>query len=388
MSMNSDGFWVPLVNDKRCIDCGICQKICYRFITPSMNTTKLTDQLVFGVYSSDSKVHFNTTSGGFAYELSRWGIENNYKVMGVKYDYEKDCAKTVIIDSLQELDLLRGSKYLQSDTSEALEQLLKDAKENPMQKYICIGTPCQIFGLRQLIQTKQLTNDFVFVDLFCHGVPSYNVWKPYIIDKRKYLGNIKEVNFRYKGNGWHQYTILIKGSNGNYCEYAYKDLFYRYFFDNIALNASCFCCDLRKSYTASDLRLGDFWGKHYNNREDGISAVLVASNKGLSILDDLKSKGNIIVDKEWQMDSCLEAQSTKNYRGMELRNVVLQKLASGMNVVDVQKFYFRNLPFRRRCLSIVKRMIVVLPNSLLLLIRRLFHAICFINLGVICEYFN
>lgn len=211
LNVSEDGFLAPVIDDDLCVDCGICQKVCYRFINPASQACVMWDKMVYGAFSSDQGIQQTTTSGGFAHELSLWGIEHGYKIMGVIYDYEKDQAKTVLISQLEDMKLLKGSKYIQSDSSEAFTLLLEEAKKDLSQKYICIGTPCQIFGLRQLIRQHRLTNEFILVDLFCHGVPSYNVWKPYISQKRRELGKLDQVQFRYKGNGWHQYMIRLTG---------------------------------------------------------------------------------------------------------------------------------------------------------------------------------
>ena len=209
--MNEDGFLQAVVDKEQCIDCGICQTVCSRFISPEKHTFLMEKCSVAGAHSSDSTVHKTTTSGGLAYELSKYGIENGYKVFGVVYDYILDKAVGVLVDTLSGLESLKGSKYLQADISEALCILCDETKKNPDGKYICFGTPCQIFGIRQLIERKKLVGDFLLIDLFCHGVPSYNVWRSYVKTLHRQLGAFRKVNFRYKGNGWHQYTIRIDG---------------------------------------------------------------------------------------------------------------------------------------------------------------------------------
>lgn len=261
MEISKEGFFAPVVDNELCTDCGLCQKVCSKFVAAEESTSIVSEKQVFGVHSTNETIHFTTTSGGFAHELSAWGLVNGYKILGVIYDYDKDVARSIIIGDIDQLPLLKGSKYIQSNAQEAFDTLLKEAAKTPEQKYICIGTPCQIFGLRQLINSRHLKNKFILVDLFCHGVPSYLVWHPYIQEKKQVLGTIRNVNFRYKGNGWHQYTMKLDGEKGIYQQYAYKDLFFRYFFDNIALNSACFTCPVRKKYSSADIRIGDFLGR-------------------------------------------------------------------------------------------------------------------------------
>lgn len=367
INLNKEGFLSPEINEK-CIHCSLCQQVCYKFVDTG-NMPVVTDKSVYGCHSVDSHVHRTTTSGGFAYELSRWGIEHGYKIFGTIYDYYTDMAKCIIVDNVEDLELLKGSKYIQSNTEAALKTILADAKENPTHKYICIGTPCQIFGLRKLIDLKRLSNDIILVDLFCHGVPSYLVWKPYVRDLRNRLGNIEKVEFRYKGNGWHQYSIRVEGKNDSYTSSAYSDIFYRYFFDNVVLNSSCFDCSLRKQHSAADLRLGDFLGQAYEHREDGISAVLPLTKKGSDIIDMLHEAKIIHVDKVFDASVCLRNQSTHDYSNKKLRDAVVGMLQTN-NIRITQKYYYRQFSLKKRIYAFLKYCVSKLPVGLIVRIRR------------------
>lgn len=372
MTMGDKGFFVPAVDGEKCVDCGLCQKVCYRFQEVGRTTATIARRTVLGAYSARPSVQAGTTSGGMAYEISRWGLEHGYHVLGTVYDLAAGRARAVLVHSLEELPALTGSKYLQSATAEAFRQLLAEAKQNAGQKYICIGTPCQIYGLRRLLDVRRLTNEVFYVDLFCHGVPSYLVWQPYLKEKERRLGAMTAVNFRSKRNGWHQYTIELHGQRGVYWQFAHKDRFYRYFFDNVALNTSCYTCLLRKQYVAADLRLGDFLGGAYEGREDGVSAVLLASDRGCQLMETLQRAGRITVDREWPAEVCLRSQSTHDY-GEELCRLqqgVFRQLRDGRSLRTVQRWYFRRLPLPVRIKSVLKRIVSSLPLPLLVWIRR------------------
>ena len=188
MQLNDDGFYAPVVDIDRCIDCGRCQKVCYKFLPPNTAVTSMAEQPVWGVYSNDPVTHRTTTSGGVAYELSRWGLRVGYKILGVVYDYDHHDARTVLIERFNELERLKGSKYIQAKTDDGLKLLKQKVADDVSSKYICFGTPCQMFGLRQLIKEQRWKNEFILVDLFCHGVPSYLVC---IIRKSRFSPNPK-----------------------------------------------------------------------------------------------------------------------------------------------------------------------------------------------------
>lgn len=372
MTMGDKGFFVPMVDEEKCVDCGLCQKVCYRFQEVGRTTAAIAHNAVLGAHSTRQAVQAGTTSGGIAYEIACWGLEHGYHILGTVYELAAGRARAVLVRSLKELPALTGSKYLQSATAEAFSQLLAEAKQDAGQKYICIGTPCQIYGLRRLLDVRRLTNEVLYVDLFCHGVPSYLVWQPYLKEKERRLGTMTAVNFRSKRNGWHQYTIELRGQRGTYWQFAYKDRFYRYFFDNIALNTSCYTCLLRQGRVAADLRLGDFLGGAYEGREDGVSAVLLVSDRGRRLMETLQHDGRITVDREWPAEACLRSQSTHPYTGLQLRlqQGVLQRLHDGKSLRSVQRWYFQRLPLTAQVQSVLKRGVASLPLPLLLWIRR------------------
>lgn len=370
--LNKEGFLSPHVNE-RCINCGLCQQVCYKFADTTCMPI-MQDKKVYGCHSVDVSIHRSTTSGGFAYELSRWGIEHGYKVFGTIYDYDKDMARCVIVDNIDELEPLKGSKYIQSDMSEASKMFLAAAMASPTQKYICIGTPCQIFGLRRLIDMKRLSNEIILVDLFCHGVPSYLVWQPYIKTLKTKLGNIRNVQFRYKGNGWHQYSIRVTGDRKTYTRSAYSDIFYRYFFDNVVLNSSCFNCSLRKCYSAADLRLGDFLGQVYEHREDGVSAVLAVTKRGNELINKLSNEGLVHIDNVFDAAICLKYQSTHDYSNKKLRDLVISMLHTE-SIQNTQKYYLSVLPIKSKIYAYMKYIVSMFPSNIIICIRRVIRKV-------------
>ena len=51
-------------------------------------------------------------------------------------------------------------------------------------------------------------NELVLVDFFCHGVPSYGLWKAFL---EQQPAPVKQIHFRSKRRGWHSYTMEING---------------------------------------------------------------------------------------------------------------------------------------------------------------------------------
>lgn len=369
--LNEEGFYEAAVDENSCINCGLCQKVCLKYTRTRLEEPEMAHQKLLGCVSTRTDVLARTTSGGVAYELSEWGIQNGYKVLGVVYDNRTSEARHVLVSQKKDLDGLRGSKYVQSNIVSGFSQLLEDAAKDPTQKYLCIGTPCQIYGIRNIVALKRLPNEFLLVDLFCHGVPSYLLWKSYLKIQTPQVGDVHTVQFRYKGNGWHQYTMNLQGEKASYTKVAYRDLFYRFFFDNVVLNRSCFDCPVRKKFMSSDIRLGDFLGKKYEQREDGVSAVLVATKKGRDVVDMLVKEGRIQVENVHDSTAdCLQYQSTEKYPRKQLRDEVIRRLGRGEELESVLKWYFSLLPMTYRIRYFVKSSFSFLPLFLFIPIRR------------------
>ena len=363
-----DGFLVPAIDYDKCTNCSACSSVCYKN-RDTEKLPKLEGKSCYGVCSTNASTHRTTTSGGFGHELARWGMEHGYKIVGVKYDYATNSARTTIASTPEGLEQFKGSKYIQSYTEQAFKEIVEIASKDEEQKFICFGTPCQIFGLRHLVERKMLKNEIIYVDLFCHGVPSYLVWRPYIAAQEQRLGKLRNVNFRYKGNGWHHYSIRLEGEHKTYCAYAYNDTFYRYFFDNVALNESCFSCEFRKGYSSADIRIGDFLGRAYESREDGITATVAVTPKGENIISELHAAERIDIVGTHSVTECLEAQSTEEYDNIKLRNEVLCRLESE-DIESVQRWYFSQFSLKRRIYTRLKSLATLLPTRVTTSLRR------------------
>lgn len=207
------------------------------------NAIKIERQKIFSAYSKSNEVLMKSSSGGLAFELSNQALIDNMPVIGCKYNEKNNRAEHAFINDINNVNELSGSKYLQSYTVDAFEKIknLKSA--------LIIGTPCQIASIDNYLKNVNKRNEFVLVDLICHGVPSYLVWDKFL----KENGDNREIIFRNKKYGWKK--ELTVGSKR-----IRKDKFYNYFESGQIYNRCCYDCNYRE-YMCSDIRLGDFWGK-------------------------------------------------------------------------------------------------------------------------------
>ena len=346
--INKNGFYEAYVDHDKCINCGKCQKVCIKFKKNQGKNIKNGE--LIAARTKNEYILKTTTSGGIAYEIAKYGIENGYKIFGTIYDYEQNIAKAVIVDNMEELDKTKGSKYIQSKTDTAIKQLVEDCKANKTAKYIVFGTPCQIAGISNLLKLEKIENEILKIDLFCHGVPSYVIWKKYLRNvKEKYnLAKLQECNFRSKYYGWHQFCIQLTDEkaktiylNGETSE------FYKLFFNNILLNKSCYNCKTRKDESYADIRLGDYWGKKYYNNQEGISAVLINTEKGKEIIKNISK--DIKVIGNGNLNEFLKNQSVGKYLNENINIKLLRKAEfRDENLKEIIKKYKKEITYKQK----------------------------------------
>ncbi len=358
--LNDEGFYEAFVSEGKCVHCGLCRRVCYKFSEDKEHSVKLEEGMLWATQSVREEVKQSCTSGGVAFEMARYCLAKGYKVIGVVYDYETHRAKTVLTDSMDGLEQMKGSKYLQADMQGALQELVEDCVLHPKQKYVCFGTPCQINGLKRLLSIRRIKNEVLTVDLFCHGVPSYKVWDEY----RKSFPALRSVVFRSKIRGWHNFTLALETDFGKYYQVAERDLFYQAFFDNILLNKPCFDCKLRSRYVSADIRLGDFWGKRYQKREDGVSACLILSDKGEHLFHRLMNEGYIKSIAKESIEECMASQSHLDYSHWSVREYAFDCLKNGISLKQTLRKYRKMLPYSHRLRFWIKRWLSFVPVGL------------------------
>lgn len=366
IELNEDGFYSPRIEEDKCIECGKCQDVCIKFKNEENN---LNIGEFYSARSKNKEIIKNCTSGGIAYEISKFLLSKNYIVVGTKYNYEKDIAETILVDNFEDLKELRGSKYIQSYTEKALKEIKNIIKDNPKQKFLFIGTPCQIYGFEKFLLKNKLRENFILVDLFCHGVPSYLIWNNYIKEIRAKIKNITEIKFRDKEFGWHNYLFKVKGET-EFKELSEKNTFYQYFFDNILLNKACFKCEVRKAYSSADIRLGDFWGKRYIKNREGISLVLVLTEKGKKLLKEINSIE--ILEKVSSLEG-MEKQATEDYQNEKLYDEAIKNLKLHNDINRTLEYYRKNFSYKRKLKLYLKRISIYLPENIKIILKKFFQ---------------
>lgn len=283
------GHLYPMVDVNQCVECGLCQKSCPILNIPSLNKASF----AYAGWAKSEEENRKSSSGGAASVLSRQTLLQGGVVYG--------CAnvgmevKHIRIDADKNIDLLRGSKYVQSTVGMIMKQVKSDLKTGG--KVLFIGTPCQCAGLKTYLR-KDYEN-LLLVDLVCHGTPSLKLLQEHVkslVDEKQI---VKHISFRDGVN--YEFSLVVKNAEeeeiykSNLWRNRYHDAYYNTFILGYTYRPSCNNCLFARPERCSDMTIGDFWGLGVEEpfvpeaKAYGYSLLLPNTMKGIKALESMSS---------------------------------------------------------------------------------------------------
>lgn len=307
MKADSEGFKYPIIDFKKCIECNICKKTCpYGKDNVSNEETKhyQFEQLYYAVKNKDRKIVFESSSGGIFTALATYILSRKGNVYGVSFDSGFKIIHKKGIDE-NDLELFRGSKYVQSDMNEIIKDIEKDISEGT--EVLFSGTPCQVSGVLKYFNIKKIpTSKLLTCDFVCHGVSSPLIWKDYVeYLEEKYGGKLINFTFRNKDEGWKNFSSVATLSGGTRVKFKNKDSYQNIYNSLYITRPSCYKCQFTSYSRASDITIADFWNiekslPHFSDNE-GVSLCMVNTPRGLELFEAIKE--NIIYEKSCKEDT-------------------------------------------------------------------------------------
>ncbi len=344
MSLTKRGFYEPTIDPDLCTMCSVCPDVCYKF-NAFENINPFSKATVVAVTNNYIDDISTITTMGVATRLAEHFYELGYNVCGVKYNYDTNECNHENASSLEDILEFKGSKYIPSNTENAFQKLVESDKPA-----IVFGLPCQIYGLRKVIERKKLSEQFILVDLFCAGVPSQTLWNKYLsfLNRKYSISKLQKVNFRDKTQGWQKASMRIEDIHGNvYKQNLYNDMFYAFMLKKVCLEEACYNCEFRKNHVASDIKLGDFWGNKYKHWDDGVELLSIMTEKGQYAWDCIKDF--------FAYEECLVEELYESQKGGSMKTSVskplnydeiMNALASDDKLEDIFKeFKLNKVPF-------------------------------------------
>lgn len=302
MEPDTLGFKYPKVDLDKCINCGLCEKVC-AFNDNYDKSRNLKEPEIYAARHKDIHEIETSRSGAAFIAISDYILENGGIVYGVGYkDHFRVAHKRAT--TKEERNEFKGSKYVQSDLDGIFRQVKEDLKQG--NTVLFSGTPCQTAGLNSYIG-KKLRENLVLVDIVCHGVPSPYIWRDYLAYiEKKYKNEVVKVDFRDKSRiGWSGHIESYIFNNKMKKE---SNIYTYLFYSHIMFRKSCYKCHYTNTIRPSDLTIADYWGwektdNYFNVDNKGCSLIMCNTIKGKSIFFTIQNDLNI---RSVKKENCLQ----------------------------------------------------------------------------------
>ena len=234
----------------------------------------------------------SSSSGGAFSAIAEFVLQKNGVVFGAKFNEDWQVYLS-FIDKIEDLIMLKGSKYVQAQVGNAYIDCKNFLKKGKLVFFT--GTPCQIAGLKHYLNREY--ENLLTAEIICHGVPSPSVWDSFLKSFTNDIHNIKYVNFRSK-NSDGSYNYVIQGKSDYYNDLASKSIYSKGFIQNYFLRPSCHSCKSKECRSHADITMGDCWGiEHYNMDfydRKGVSIICFYSDRVFKMLSFLMSNSIIV----------------------------------------------------------------------------------------------
>ena len=297
-----EGFWYPVVDKEKCVDCGLCDKVCPELHIDELKKNDYPKPVhTMAAINKKMSVRWDSTSGGAFSALADAMYEQGGYVSGAVYN-EDFSVRNFISSNPADLERLRSSTDLQSKA----EGLYKEIREllRKGEKVLACGTPCQMAALRSFLRKDY--DNLIIVDFICRGVNSPKVYRKYLDSlERKFGGKVVYVKAKNKELGWRNLTRKVVFDNGKvYYGVHMQDDFRRGYHTNVYCRPSCYTCQYKGFPRMADITIADYWGiERVDPNMDnniGTSMILLNSNKGIAFFEKVKDK------LEWE-ETCFES---------------------------------------------------------------------------------
>ena len=289
MIVDDERFRYPAIDMAKCVNCGMCRKVCPVFDMPQRFESPVR---TFGGYVKDKVVREGSTSGGLFSALADAWCDEDTIVFG---------AESIGLDVKHSwvrygdgIGKFRKSKYLQSEIGNCYQEVKQFLSEG--KKVLFSGTPCQIAGLKKFLGDRPIGR-LLTVEVVCEGVPT-----PLYIQKfanwlgKKHGGEVTEIDYRYKdGRRW-DFQVMqaslrnLTGSIFKWKQDRWFNPFWSIWLQHLISRPSCYECPFATRERVADITLGDLWGVHLYcpelyGRNGGASVMFCNTDKGIQVLD-------------------------------------------------------------------------------------------------------
>lgn len=260
-------------------------------------------------HTNDESLRVKAASGGVMGQLAVSLLEKKL-IDGVitnrfVYNGNEVRTETYIASTKDEIIAGQGSKYCPTSTLSILSKL------EPSKKYLLIGTPCQIAGVRFYGEHNELIKKQIPYTIanFCGGYRDFRELD-FFVQK---IAHISEVQtFRHRGGG-QPGSMRIEGTKGEVFQYPYPEYAK---ISPIVKNERCTLC-MDATGELADFSCGDAWLKK-RDMSTPWSIIISRSAQADKLLKELISEGVLLQGDDIDDKRVIESQksniTSKKYR--------------------------------------------------------------------------
>lgn len=284
---NEEGHLSYHCDTSKCILCHQCERACP--VVSNFEYRLNGESTFYAAWCKDDAIRAKSSSGGAFAAMAACIIDRDGYVVGASNEGVCDI-RHIVINNINDLHKLQGSKYTQSDANGIYKATLNLLREGNL--VLFSGTGCQVAGLLSFLKRKKYSGQLITVDLVCGGVPSHLLIDKFIINEPYAVRKV--VSFRSKENGWRSqgfvYNMKVEDEKGKIHDYTgIKNLITDGFSREMTERYSCYNCGFNGSHRASDFTIGDLWGDedYKEQHAKGLSLVIAHNEMAKSLLENM-----------------------------------------------------------------------------------------------------
>ncbi|MGM0404978.1 MAG: Coenzyme F420 hydrogenase/dehydrogenase, beta subunit C-terminal domain [Thermoplasmatota archaeon] len=317
------GQFLPKIDEDKCIDCGLCLKLCPGKVPGSKKFSKdfekaLTGRYIetYSAFTKDPGILYESTSGGTITQLILKLLEDDEYDGAFVLNFHKFSstpARLTLAKNKDDVKAASKSKYVPA----SVFNIIKTLEEHQSPNYIIVGTPCQITGIKNYIREKNIDDeDLLFFGLFCDKTLNFNLLKYFEYRFAKKEENIVRLDYRNKEkNGWPG-DVKIYFDSGR--ELIVDRSERTHVKDYFQLERCLYCLD--KLGREADISFGDCYieGKDHPGR----SNIIIRTEKGKDVWESYKDHF------EWEKVSMGSIQRSQNI-SLKKKNLEFRRVLKG-----------------------------------------------------------